>query len=410
MTWVLLVFGVSCATAAAVSLWPPQRPGTVAVLMWPVGWLVGELPLHVLALWTGTGAVLVSLGGAAAWPGWLGLVALALALAGLRQHLVYAAVTTRKIDEVLGPDPAPAPLPWKALALVLPFRPRRITRERDLEYARIDGKPLRLDVYHQDGAHHGPGLRPVFVYVHGGGWVIGNKRQQGRLTVHELAAAGWVCVSVNYRLSPRATFPDHLIDVKRALAWIKAHIAEHGGDPRFIVIGGGSAGAHLASLAALTAGQPAYQPGFADVDLSVQGCVAYYGVYDFVDGDRHFRHKAFHDLLLARIVMKQPLARASELYERASPVAQITAAAPPFLVWHGDRDSLAPVTAARTFVKTLRATSRARCDYVELPGAQHAFELFPSLRSVAVVHGTKRFCQALHAAWQRSALTPADSR
>ena len=64
-----------------------------------------------------------------------------------------------------------------------------------------------------------------------------------------LAARGWVCVTANYRLSPQATWPDHIVDVKRALAWTKANIAGHGGDPGFVVITGGSAGGHLCALA-----------------------------------------------------------------------------------------------------------------------------------------------------------------
>ncbi|MCL4226073.1 MAG: alpha/beta hydrolase [Myxococcales bacterium] len=421
LPWLLFALGVSCAAAVAVSLWPPQRPGVLALAVWPVGWLVGELPLHAIVLWTGAGAALAVGGGVEAWPGWVGAGALALALLGLRHHLALAAGTTPAVEqglvEALGrdyhdriePEVRAAYDPttsWRALATILPVRPREVTRVRDLEYARVDGRPLHLDLFRRDDLAAAGG-RPVFVYVHGGGWVIGNKRQQGRLTVHELAAAGWLCVSIDYRLSPRATFPDHLIDVKRALAWVRAHIADHGGDPRFVVIGGGSAGAHLAALAALTANDPAYQPGFADADTAVAGCVAYYGVYDFVDDDRHFRHRAFHDLLLARIVMKAPVARAREAYAQASPVARVTATAPPFLLFHGDRDSLAPVTAARAFAARLRAAGVA-CAYVELPGAQHAFELFPSLRSVAVVHGTHRFCQAIWCAWRARTGTPAD--
>ena len=88
--------------------------------------------------------------------------------------------------------------------------------------------------------------------------------------MYHLAARGWVCVAANYRLSPRATFPDHLIDVKRALAWIKRHGAEYGADPDFVVVTGGSAGGHLAALVALTANDPEYQPGFEDVDTTVQ--------------------------------------------------------------------------------------------------------------------------------------------
>lgn len=123
--------------------------------------------------------------------------------------------------------------------------------------------------------------------------------------------------------------------------------------------------------------------------------MAYYGVFDFVDHDRHFRHRAFHDLLLARIVMKAKLAAAAEAYAAASPVLQVCAAAPPFLIFHGDRDSLAPVSAARAFAAALRGACTAPVTYVELPGAQHAFELFPSLRSLAAVQGTRRFCQAI---------------
>ena len=88
--------------------------------------------------------------------------------------------------------------------------------------------------------------------IHGGGWVIGSKNEQALPLMYHLARAGWVCVSVDYRLSPQATFPDHLVDCKRALAWVREHVAEYGGDPDFVVVTGGSAGGHLAALVALT--------------------------------------------------------------------------------------------------------------------------------------------------------------
>jgi len=86
-----------------------------------------------------------------------------------------------------------------------------------------------------------------------------------------LAELGWVCVAINYRLSPRSTWPDQIVDVKRALAWTKEHIAEYGGDPDWVAITGGSAGGHLSSLAALTPNDPQFQPGFEDADTSVAG-------------------------------------------------------------------------------------------------------------------------------------------
>jgi len=106
--------------------------------------------------------------------------------------------------------------------------------------------------------------------------------------MRELASRGWVCVASNYRLSPKATMPDHIVDVKRAIAWIREHIEEYGGDPDFVCITGGSAGGHLCSLAALTANDPRFQPGFESVDTSVHACVPFYGVFDFLDraGDR----------------------------------------------------------------------------------------------------------------------------
>ena len=96
---------------------------------------------------------------------------------------------------------------------------------------------------------------------------------------------GWVGFNIDYRLSPAATFPDHLVDVKRAIAWVREHAAEYGADPDFVCLTGGSAGGHLCALAALTADDPAYQPGFEDADTSVAAAVPFYGVYDLTDSE-----------------------------------------------------------------------------------------------------------------------------
>jgi acetyl esterase/lipase len=214
--------------------------------------------------------------------------------------------------------------------------------------------------------------------------------------MQHLASRGWVCVSINYRLSPRATFPDPIIDVKRAIAWIRAHGVEYGADPSFLVVTGGSAGGHLCALAALSGNDPEYQPGFEDVDTSVDGCVSFYGVYDFTDRHGQYRNRGLARLLERR-VMKVPMATAREAYERASPMSRVSEQAPPFLVVHGDRDTLVPVEEARHFVATLRARTRAPIAYAEIPGAQHAFEIFPSLRTALVVHGVERFVTTLYA-------------
>ncbi len=118
----------------------------------------------------------------------------------------------------------------------------------DVPYAqRADADPAltRLDLYAPEGAQ---GL-PVVVFVHGGGWRIGDKRAAARLG-GAFARQGFVVASVNYRLSPAVRHPAHVEDVIAAAAWLREHVAEHGGDPDRLVLMGHSAGAHLAALAA----------------------------------------------------------------------------------------------------------------------------------------------------------------
>jgi acetyl esterase/lipase len=184
-----------------------------------------------------------------------------------------------------------------------------------------------------------------------------------------------------------------LIDIKCALAWLKQHIAEYGGDPNFIVVTGGSAGGHLSALTALTPNDPEYQPGFEQVDTSVQGCIPFYGVYDFTGTTDEHDGQAE---LLEKYVMKGSPAEIPLAYDRASPLRRVGEHAPPFFVIHGDCDTLVPVAQARAFVRELRASSQEPVVYAELPGAQHVFDIFHTLRNDAVVDAAERFANTLH--------------
>ena len=95
-----------------------------------------------------------------------------------------------------------------------------------------------LDVWRRPDLDPG-GRAPVLLQVPGGAWASGNKRGQAHPLMSHLAELGWVCVSINYRLSPKHTWPDHIVDVKRAIAWVKDNIADYGGDPDFIAVTGG---------------------------------------------------------------------------------------------------------------------------------------------------------------------------
>ena len=203
---------------------------------------------------------------------------------------------------------------------------------KNISYADT-GKRGLLDVYTPAGGD--PRGAPVLLQVHGGAWTIGNKDQQGIPLMQHLAAKGWVCVAINYRLSPRDPFPAHVIDVKRAIAWIRENIEEYGGDPDYIAITGGSAGGHLTALTALTANDPAWQPGFEDVDTTVQVAVPHYGVYDFAGSTGLRSAELMRDTFLASRVLQKTWEDDPEAFEDASPILRITPEAPDFFVLHG---------------------------------------------------------------------------
>ena len=306
-----------------------------------------------------------------------------------------------QLDEA--PSPADLAVPWRTL--VNPFRHRddAVTVHRDLQYAPY-GKRGLLDVYVPADPERQLERAPVLLQVHGGGWTLGTKDQQGLPLMRHLAAKGWVCVAINYRLAPRDPFPAQIEDVKRAIAWTKEHIADHGGDPDYLVITGGSAGGHLAALAALTPGDPAYQPGFEHADTSVQAAVPHYGVYDFAASTGMRKSELMRDTFLAPKVVKRRWTEAPEVFEAGSPLLRINPDAPDFFVIHGTHDTLVPVEQARMFVESLRETSQRSVVYAELPGAQHAFDVFPSIRSAHVVRAIDRYVHWHWNTWRLSRL------
>jgi acetyl esterase/lipase len=251
------------------------------------------------------------------------------------------------------------------------------------------------------------GKAPVLLQVPGGAWTIGMRRPQAYPLLSHLAERGWVCVSIGYRVSPRHTWPDHIVDVKRALAWVKENIADYGGDPDFVAITGGSAGGHLTALAALTPNDPAYQPGFEDADTSVVAAVPVYGRYDWFSTDGPGRPEFMQ--LLSWVVTKVPLNRNRQLYLDASPITRVRADAPPFFILHGTDDSLIPVPEAREFVAALREKSDEVVAYSEIPHAQHAFDIFGSPRGHYTAEVIERFLSWVHARTPEQATAPSPS-
>jgi len=108
--------------------------------------------------------------------------------------------------------------------------------------------------------------------------------------------------------------------------------------------------------------------------------------------------------------MKASLDEAPQLYEQASPIAQISPDDPPFFVIHGELDTMVPVAEARGFCQKFRDTVKAPIVYAEIPGAQHAFEIFPSLRTAFVVQGVERFVSYLYSDYLKSVRTTGDDK
>jgi acetyl esterase/lipase len=381
---------------------PERARGPLIVGSFFAGWLTSELSHHHFAWQLVATGVFVGVGALEAWPGWLGLGITLVSWAGLL-GLSLRAWRSREVVEVglceglgsgyraeIAPDLSAdleRPLPWSRQINPFLLYDPAVRRVKNLVFAPEHGFRGKLDLYlPADGASGAP----VLFQIHGGAWTVSQKAHQALPLMLHLARAGWVCVAPNYRLSPRATWPDHVVDVKRALAWVREHIADYGGDPEFVAATGGSAGGHLSALVGLTGNDPAFQPGFEEADTRVQACVPFYGVYDFTDHHSAQLHDGLQKML-ERVVMKSSLASDREVWEQASPLHRIHPDAPPFLVVHGTHDSLTPVEEARLFVELLRKTSQEPVCYAEIPGAQHAFEVFYSLRSASVVRGVERF-------------------
>ncbi len=176
-----------------------------------------------------------------------------------------------------------------------------------------------------------------------------------------------------------------MVGVNRALHWVKTSGAEAFGlDPDRIALAGGSAGAHLASLAVLSNGD--HQLGFESADTSVKAAVVLYGIYDFFN-----RNNTRVDWpLIPNRVMKAAMADAPDRYREASPIDQVRGDSPPFLVIHGTSDSLVPIAEAEFFVQALR-TAGAPVEFLPVHRAQHAFDILGGVRTRALAVRIERF-------------------
>ncbi len=362
---------------ALVALRPPMpHHSSPWNVQFGVGYLINEQPflgLYWLAAGTVSTLALGDFGGPRWWLS-VGAVALpvtVLVALAVRTDTARPALTAALRNGLDGKCP-PSELPRRSRiplirVLLLPlisYRPD-VRRFRNCHYGDA-GRAHLLDVYTNRRRPQGA---PVLIYLHGGGFRIGSKMLGARPLLYRLASHGWMCVSANYRLSPKVSYDGRVTDVKRVIAWVREHAAAYGGDPSTVILAGGSAGAHLAATAALTAGDARFQPGFEATDTSASAVVAMYGYYGQTD---------------------------SESDVPSSPFVYLQADAPPFFIIHGTLDTLVVVEDARRFAHELDKASNQPVVYAELPGTQHNFDFFHSLRFHAVTDAIESFVTCVH--------------
>ncbi len=211
---------------------------------------------------------------------------------------------------------------------------------RDLPYAGPESTPLqKLDLYRDNEAE---GIQPVVMLIHGGDWTKGDKSDEGLLVpkVAWLLEQGYVVVSVNYRLVPDAKHAEQVEDVCRAIAWVQKHVARYAGDPERIWLLGHSAGAQLATLAAVDADRQKA----AGVDRrALRGVVLLDGAgYDVPRQIASLRKKSPMKAVYQKAFTDDPAAQFN-----ASPVSRVSVKPPPLLILHvADRKSSADQASA----------------------------------------------------------------
>jgi acetyl esterase/lipase len=253
----------------------------------------------------------------------------------------------------------------------------------DIPYA-SQSTNQRLDIYLPD---EGEGPFPVIAVIHGGAFMMGDKRDVQQLPMLEGLKRGYAVVCIEYRLSGEAIFPAQIQDCKAAIRFIRGNAEKYGFDPRRIAAWGGSAGGHLSSLVGTSAGVKDLEDlsmGFPAAECSVQAVVDWYGPSeDFLKMDEelkasgcgvpdHSAPESPESMLLGRLITEVP-----ELVRKASPMTYVSAKTPPFLIQHGLQDQFVPAQQSIHFAEAIeKAAGKERVILELLPGVYHADPAF----------------------------------
>ncbi len=264
--------------------------------------------------------------------------------------------------------------------------------ERDVPFSTIPGtdRQLLCDLWRPAGGNT-TGL--AYIYLHGSAWAIGDKDMYTRLFFQHLVAQGHTVMDVSYRLCPEVDIYGMIGDVKRAVAWMKSNASRYGVNPEKIVLGGGSAGGHLALLAGYAPQHPELTPeDLTSADLSVCGVISHYGPTDLLflfeymklqklEGEppvplgtviapsKRMRYAARFDILLGGWPQDAP-----HMYQLASPISHVHPGCPPTLLLQGAQDHVTSQDATCALYTKLLESGVPAINVV-FPWTPHGFDL-----------------------------------
>jgi acetyl esterase/lipase len=218
---------------------------------------------------------------------------------------------------------------------------------RDLSYVAGGHEQQRLDLYLPEKAG---GVRPLVVWIHGGGWEAGRKEDS---PAQWLVGKGYVVASINYRLSKQAVFPAQIEDCKAAIRWLRANAAKYHLDPDRVGVAGDSAGGHLVALLGTTGNVKELEGNLGNPEQSsrVQAVVDFYGPTDFVSWDPNFNKYAYS--VITNLIGVPPQ-EDKEKARKASSVAYVNKDSAPFLILHGDKDGIVPLAQSQSLAEALK--------------------------------------------------------
>jgi acetyl esterase/lipase len=267
-----------------------------------------------------------------------------------------------------------------ALAAASAVRTPAVDVVPNVPYGGPDEPELVLDVYRPVA---GGATSPVVIAIHGGGWVGGDKLRFAPQS-RALAKAGFLVLDINYTLDTALGpgYPRQVDDVRTALRWTQRHARSYGGDPQRIAVVGGSAGGYLAAMLGVTANDSDHAPVRAVASLSgPMDLVAIVGIMRAearaCTGGPCMAALRKASTSLQSFLGCAPLQCPEDLLVRASPVAHVTSASPPFFLANSTEESI-PVDQAVTMANALRAQSVV-VDLHLLPGSRHSVEYLPEV-------------------------------